>query len=104
MVISVALLPCHEAARVANGDFAELKLPSLLECAEQNLRLARMVNPDAELVGANFSGRLTDDAAPKALVDSSSLLKVPAVNPVRTGVQPIVDRLARAVCSTAVRA
>jgi uncharacterized NAD-dependent epimerase/dehydratase family protein len=97
-----ALVLCHEAVRVVNGDFADLKLPSLTECAELNLRMARMVNPGAQLVGVSLNTYgLSEEEARRTLAEASDLLEVPSVDPVRTGVKSIVDRLDQQVGRTA---
>lgn len=89
-----ALVLCHDAARPANGDFADLPLPSLEDCAALNLQLARLVNPDVRLVGVSLNtSALTAAAAQAAIDEAAKRLNVPAADPVRTGVANIVDRL-----------
>lgn len=92
-----AIVLCHDARRAANGDFPDLPLPELADCAELNLRHARLVNPAARLAGAslNTSG-MSEAAARAALAGAERRLAVPAVDPVRFGVARIVDTLARA--------
>lgn len=91
-----ALVLCHEPGRFANSDFADLPLPSLEECAELHLRMARMVNPAARLVGIslNTSG-LEEKLASLHLQQAEDALGVPAIDPNRTGVATIIEELDR---------
>lgn len=89
-----ALVLCHEPTRAHMRGLPDRALPSLRDCMEENLRAARMVNGDARFVGiAINTKRLDDDQARKILADVEQELGLPAVDPVRTGVSPIVDRL-----------
>ena len=91
-----ALVLCHEAGRIANSDFPNLPLPGLKECAELNLQMARMVNPQARLAGFSLNTRtLDDDEAYRSLRDAEATLSVPAIDPIRTGVTPILEELAK---------
>lgn len=89
-----ALVLCHEPSRTANSDFPDLPLPALEDCAELNLRMARMVNSAARLVGVSLNTRdLDEKAAMASLEDAAARLGVPAVDPVRTGVAQILAGL-----------
>ncbi|MBY8825023.1 DUF1611 domain-containing protein [Sphingomonas colocasiae] len=89
-----AIVLCHDAGRRTNGDFPGLPLPSLAECAQTNLQLARLTNPAVRLVGCSLNtSRLTPDATERAIADAATALGVPCVDPVRTGVDPIVDHI-----------
>jgi uncharacterized NAD-dependent epimerase/dehydratase family protein len=86
-----AIVLCHEAGRTLNSDFVDLLLPELEECAELNLRMARMVNPDVFLAGIslNTSG-LSEPEAQECLRDVRNRLAVPAIDPSRNGVGEIL--------------
>ncbi len=59
-----------------------------------NLDLARLTNPDVKLAGISLNSSSLDEAAAGDLMASlSQEFDVPAVDPVRTGVGAIVDRL-----------
>ena len=89
-----AIVLCHEAGRIVNGDFSDLPLPGLVECAALNLQLARLTNPAARLVGCSLNtSRLSEHDAGLAVADASAQLGVPCVDPVRHGVDAIVERM-----------
>ena len=91
-----ALVLCHEAGRIANSDFPEIPLPGLKECADLNLQMARMVNPHVRLAGISLNTQALDDReAYRSLREAEAGLSVPAVDPVRTGVTPILEELAK---------
>lgn len=90
-----ALVLCHEPTRTHMRGLPHYPLPDLKECMDLNLVAAKLTNPDAEFVGisVNTSGLGTEegDAYLKKLEKEFGL---PAVDAFRTGVKPIVDRLA----------
>jgi uncharacterized NAD-dependent epimerase/dehydratase family protein len=89
-----ALVLCHEAGRMANGDFADLPLPTLTECAALNLQLGRLTNPGIKLIGCSLNtSRLDGAGARDATRAAAAELGVPCVDPVRDGVAALVDRL-----------
>jgi len=91
-----ALVLCHEPGRLANSDFADLPLPTLEECAELHLRMARMVNPAARLAGISLNtSALSGQEANLQLQRAMDALGVPAVDPNRTGVAAIIQELDR---------
>ncbi|MFP6730291.1 MAG: N-acetyltransferase DgcN [Alphaproteobacteria bacterium] len=89
-----ALVLCHDASRTHNDDFPDVELPSLSDCAEANLSLARLSNPAARLVGVALNTSKTDPAGvERLLAETAEKLGVPCVDPVATGVAAIVDNL-----------
>ncbi len=89
-----ALVLCHDASRTHNDDFPDIELPSLEACAETNLALARIVNPNVHLVGVALNTSETDPAGvERLLAETAERLGVPCVDPVATGVAAIVDGL-----------
>jgi uncharacterized NAD-dependent epimerase/dehydratase family protein len=89
-----ALVLCHDASRTHNDDFPDIELPSLEACAEANLSMARLCNPDARLVGVALNTSKTDPAGVgRLLAATAERLGVPCVDPVATGVAAIVDNL-----------
>ena len=88
------LVLCHDAARTHNDDFPEIELPSLEDCAEANLALARISNAQVRLAGVALNTSKTDPAGvERLLADTAERLDVPCVDPVATGVAAIVDGL-----------
>jgi uncharacterized NAD-dependent epimerase/dehydratase family protein len=89
-----ALILCHEPTRTHMRGLAHFKLPGLEECMEANLKVASLTNPDVRFVGVSVdTSRLEEDEALNFLEEIGARLGLPAVDPVRTGVGPIVERL-----------
>ncbi len=90
-----ALVLCHDPARQTMRGLGSRPLPDLAACMELNLACARMVVPEARFVGIslNTSG-LTADARARTLAETADRFGLPCVDPVATGVEPIVDALA----------
>jgi len=89
-----ALILCHEPTRTHMRGLAHFKLPGLEECMEANLRVASLTNPDVRFVGVSVdTSRLGEDEALSFLEETGARLGLPAVDPVRTGVGSIVERL-----------
>lgn len=88
------LVLCHEPGRPHMRGLPGHALPDLQECIDLNLRCARLVSPDAHFIGAAFNTvALDDDAARRVMHEAAERLGMPCVDPVRTGVEPLVDRL-----------
>ncbi len=88
------LVLCHEAGRTGIDGMEHRPLPSLEDCMDLNLRTARLTNPDVAFIGVSLNTRnLDEDAAEAVLAETAARLGLPCVDPVRTGVGPIVDAL-----------
>ena len=89
-----ALVLCHEPTRKHMRGLPDYQLPDLDLCRRHNETVAHLTNPNAETIGiaVNTSG-LDKDAAERVLKETEDKLGLPAVDPVRNGVAPIVDRL-----------
>ncbi len=71
-------------------------MPSLEACIALNESCARLTNPDAKVVGFAFNTSKMPDAEAEAyLKEISDKFGMPAVDPVRVGVAPLVDVLAK---------
>ena len=69
-------------------------LPDLQLCIDRNLEAARLTNPNPYFAGVAINtARLDEAAAERLLKETSEALDLPAVDPLRQGVAPIVDRL-----------
>jgi uncharacterized NAD-dependent epimerase/dehydratase family protein len=89
-----ALIMCHEPGREHMRGVPGRPLPSLTECLEENLRTARVTNPDVKAVGiALNTSRLTEGEARDACDQASRELGLPCQDPIRHGVSRLVDRL-----------
>jgi uncharacterized NAD-dependent epimerase/dehydratase family protein len=89
-----ALVLCHEPTRKHLRGLPHYPLPDLKDCMALNLKAAQLVNPAVRFVGVSIN---TSGLAPAEgetyLARLEQDLGLPAVDPVRTGVGRIVDRL-----------
>jgi uncharacterized NAD-dependent epimerase/dehydratase family protein len=61
---------------------------------ELNLRCARLTNPDVQVLGLAFNtSALADAEAQDLMARTAETFGLPCVDPVRTGVAPLVERL-----------
>ncbi|MFE0753907.1 N-acetyltransferase DgcN [Inquilinus sp. NPDC058860] len=89
-----ALVMCHEPGRPHMRGLPHFPLPDLADCIALNERCARLTNPDAKVVGLAFNTSALDPGgAERALKEAEDRFGLPTVDPVRTGVAAIVDRL-----------
>jgi uncharacterized NAD-dependent epimerase/dehydratase family protein len=88
------LVLCHEPTRRHMRGLPHYPLPDLERCIEANLQAARLTNPDVRCIAASINtGNMAEPAAAKYLAEVEQRLGLPAVDPFRTGVGRIVDRL-----------
>lgn len=91
-----ALVLCHEAGRVHMRGLPERGLPDLPACLRANLEAARLTNPDVVAVGVALNtSKLDPESRARLLQRTSEELGLPCVDPVATGVDPILDHLAQ---------
>ncbi|MBM9593297.1 N-acetyltransferase DgcN [Roseitranquillus sediminis] len=89
-----ALILCHEPTRTHMRGLPHYKLPSLEELREVSLRLARIVNPDVEVVGiAVNTAALGEEEALAHLEATEKRMGLPTVDPYRQGAGRLVDAL-----------
>jgi uncharacterized NAD-dependent epimerase/dehydratase family protein len=90
-----AFVVCHEPTRTKMRGVAH-PLPSIGEVIERTVIEGRLTNPAIQCVGIAVNTEALDEAAAqKHLADTSAKYDLPAVDPIRTGVEPIVDELVR---------
>lgn len=89
-----ALVMCHEPTRTHMRALPNQPLPEIADCIEANLAAARLTNKDVTLVGFSINtSELEPDAGQAFRQSIEDQFGLPAVDPVVTGVAPIVDRL-----------
>ncbi len=89
-----AIVMCHEPNRPHMRGLKHQQLPDIADCITRNLEAARLTNPDVRCVGiAANTASLDDAAAAGVLARLSDTYGMPAVDPVRTGVEALVDAL-----------
>ena len=89
-----AIVVCHEPTRTHMRGLPEWPLPALGACIEANLQAARLTNPDVVCAGLCINTQALGQAEAEALLDELGKAHgLPCVDPIRTGVGPIADRL-----------
>ena len=90
-----ALILCHEPTRTHMRGLPGYGLPSLEQVRDLSLIHARLVNPNAQVVGVSINTAALDDAAAEAcLAEAEARLGLPACDPFRQGAGKLVDALA----------
>jgi uncharacterized NAD-dependent epimerase/dehydratase family protein len=89
-----ALVMCTEPNRPHMRGLPQQPLPSLRDCVALNETCARLTNPAARVVGfAANTSKMTAAEAERWLKATADEFGLPAVDPVRTGVGALADRL-----------
>jgi uncharacterized NAD-dependent epimerase/dehydratase family protein len=89
-----AFVVCHEAGRKKIEAFGNFPLPDFATLIEQTVIAGRVTNPDIRCVGISVNtSKLSDEERSRYLAETSRELGLPCVDPVATGVGPIVDQL-----------
>jgi uncharacterized NAD-dependent epimerase/dehydratase family protein len=90
-----ALVMCHEPTRSHMRGLPHYPLPDLQLCIERNVEAAQLTNPAVRCVGVSVNTAGLDAAAARDYLSrTQDRLRMPVVDPVRTGVGAIVDALA----------
>jgi uncharacterized NAD-dependent epimerase/dehydratase family protein len=89
-----ALVLCHEPTRMHMRGLPNQALPTLSDCMAANIDAARLVSPAVKFVGVaiNTSG-LSEADGDYILKQTQDELQLPCVDPVHTGIRPIVDKM-----------
>lgn len=91
-----ALVLCHDVARKTLSSFPHVPVVSLEEAIPAYLYAARLTNPHVRIVGiALNTSSVSAGEAQEALGRTADRLQVPCVDPIRTGVGPLVRILER---------
>ena len=89
-----ALVLCHHPRRSQMRHCPGYELPALEAALEAALAAARLTNPAVVPVGVSLNSSEMETAAADELLERvEHQLALPTVDPVRTGVGPIVDHL-----------
>jgi len=89
-----ALIMCHEPTRTHMRGLPHYPLPDIEECMDANLRAARLTNENARFVGLSINtSKLDEGEADTYLKDLTRKFDLPAVDPFRSGIGPIVENL-----------
>jgi uncharacterized NAD-dependent epimerase/dehydratase family protein len=89
-----ALVLCHEPTRKHMRGLPDYPLPDLKLCLDRNIEAAQLTNPAVRTVGLSINTAGLDPAAARDyLRQTEDRLGLPCVDPMRSGVGPVVDRL-----------
>lgn len=89
-----ALVMCHEPTRTHMRGRPGRDLPEIQTCIEANLSAAKLTNPDVAVIGvAVNTSALSEEEAREYLAKLSADLGLPCVDPVRNGVDALLERL-----------
>jgi uncharacterized NAD-dependent epimerase/dehydratase family protein len=89
-----ALVLCHEPGRPHIRGVPGRPVPDLALCLERNLEAARLTSPDVRAVGICLNTSAMDEETAKRLCAViEGQMDLPCTDPVRFGVETIVDRL-----------
>ena len=90
-----AIVLCHDPLRKHVVDLENYAIPPLLEAIDTALRAARLTNPNVQCVGVCVNtSKMTAIEAEEVIAKIGQEVNLPCVDPVRTGVGVIVDKLA----------
>ena len=90
-----ALVLAHEPTRTHMRGLPTYDLPSLVALRELSLQVARVVNPDVQVIGISVNTQhLSEGDASAYLKEVEDRMGLPAVDPFRHGAGRLVDALA----------
>ncbi len=89
-----ALVLCHEPTRTHMRGLPSQPLPDLAACLRANEQAAHLTNREARCIGAAVNTRaLAADTRAPYLRETADRLGLPCVDPLVTGVEPLIDAL-----------
>lgn len=89
-----ALVLCHEPGRSHMRGVPGRPLPDLPECIERNLEAARLTSPEVRAVGICLNTSAMDPETARRLCGViAAQMDLPCTDPVRFGVEAILDQL-----------
>ncbi len=90
-----ALVLCHEPTRAHMRGLPDYTLPSLEALRDAALLMARVANPDVQVVGISVNTQhMSEEEAQACLAKVEAEMGLPAVDPFRHGAGRLVDALA----------
>ncbi len=91
-----ALILCHEPTRTHMRGLPDYTPPSLEALRDMTLPLARIVNPDCEIIGVSVNTQhQSEDEARAYLEEVEKRMGLPTVDPYRDGAERLADALAK---------
>ena len=89
-----ALVLCHDASRSEIDGYPDYPIPSLLSCIYRYLDVARLTNADVQFTGISLNtAEFKEPERSAAMARVREQTGLPVVDPIATGVAPLVDAL-----------
>ena len=89
-----AIVLCHDPSRETIEDHPHIQLPALDDAIRRYIEAGRLTNPDIRCVGVAINSSTLSDADWARYQDRTrTALKLPVCDPMRGGVEPIVEAL-----------
>lgn len=89
-----AMVLCHDVARTELDGYPGFPVPPLTYYIDRYLEVGLLTNPHVRVAGISLNtAGLSSDARARALADAQAQTGLPAVDPIATGVAPLVDTL-----------
>lgn len=90
-----ALVLCHQPARRTILGMPEFPIPSVQECIDLNIQLAKLTNKNVKCIGVSVNTRgLSDSERTAAIAEIEQATGLPCADPLIEGVSAFVDALA----------
>lgn len=89
-----AFVVCHQAGRTHISGWPEFELPTIREVIERTIEIGKQTNKNIHCVGLSINtSKLTEHEAKDFLESLENVFGLPATDPIRFGVQRIVQGL-----------
>jgi uncharacterized NAD-dependent epimerase/dehydratase family protein len=89
-----AFVVCHAAGRKVIEVFPDFALPTIQELIDLTIATGRLTNPDIRCVGISINtSSMPADERDAYLAEKSAEFDLPCVDPVATGVGPLIDNI-----------
>lgn len=89
-----ALVLCHDASRTHIDDYPDYPIPPLTYYIDRYLEIGLLTNPDVRMIGVSLNtAALSESEREKVLIEAHEQTNLPVVDPIATGVAPLVDAL-----------
>jgi uncharacterized NAD-dependent epimerase/dehydratase family protein len=89
-----ALVLCHDPTRKSLAGFPHVPIVSIDDAIQAYVAAARLTNPAVRFVGISLNtSAMTNSDAERILASTHQSSGLPCIDPIRTGVEPIVNAL-----------
>jgi uncharacterized NAD-dependent epimerase/dehydratase family protein len=89
-----AMVMCHAPSRQTVRGLGDRPLPPLADCIDAHEAAARLTNPSAKVIGLAFNtSEMSRADAERVLGEAEQTHGMPAVDPMRMSLDPLIDQL-----------